>query len=161
MAQNLKVSVRTVRRRLRSFHRGSAFRGWSTHNQRIERLWGDLWRGLSNVYYDLFSFLEGEGIIDVDNEKHVFSPLCVPPKAEQGPRKFHGPVEQPWVEDRTARKSSANLCPRLPGTAGLDHYYHAMPCLEKDKRDLLKGKELLPGSWTGQRGSQFLQTSSF
>lgn len=55
------------------FHSGSALRGRSTHNQRIERLWGDLWRGLSNVYYDLFSFLESEGIIDIDNERHMFA----------------------------------------------------------------------------------------
>ncbi|XP_031165359.1 uncharacterized protein LOC116057094 [Sander lucioperca] len=53
--------------------RGSAIRGTSTHNQRIERLWGDMWRGVINVYHDLFRFLEREGIVDPDNEMHLWA----------------------------------------------------------------------------------------
>ncbi|KAI2645775.1 hypothetical protein H4Q32_027044 [Labeo rohita] len=29
-------------------------RGRSTHNQHIERLWGDMWQALTNVYHNLF-----------------------------------------------------------------------------------------------------------
>ncbi|KAI4810763.1 hypothetical protein KUCAC02_013694 [Chaenocephalus aceratus] len=57
----------------RGSHRGSALRGRSTHNQIIEWLWGDLWRGVSNVYYDLFNFLESEGILEIDNEMHMWA----------------------------------------------------------------------------------------
>ncbi|CAI5687745.1 unnamed protein product [Oreochromis niloticus] len=57
----------------RGFDHGSALRGRSTYYQRIERLWGDLWRGTTNVYCDLFHHLEEEGIIDIDNEIHFWA----------------------------------------------------------------------------------------
>lgn len=53
--------------------RGSAMRGRSTHNQRIERLWGDVWRGTVNIYHSLFTLLEQNGMIDHMNEKHMWA----------------------------------------------------------------------------------------
>ncbi|XP_071854426.1 uncharacterized protein [Apostichopus japonicus] len=47
--------------------RGSAIRGRSVHNQRIERSWVDLWNGATNLYYDLFHFMEQRGSLDSDN----------------------------------------------------------------------------------------------
>lgn len=42
----------------------------STHNQRIERLWRDVFEGVLGLYYRLFYFLEDERFLDPLNEIH-------------------------------------------------------------------------------------------
>ena len=42
--------------------------GPSTHNQRIERLWRDVFDGVIGFYYELFSFIEENVILDPLNE---------------------------------------------------------------------------------------------
>ncbi|XP_060565008.1 uncharacterized protein LOC132724202 [Ruditapes philippinarum] len=51
----------------------SMLTGKSTHNQRIERLWRDVFDGVLSYYYDLFYFLEDENLLDVLNEKHLYA----------------------------------------------------------------------------------------
>lgn len=55
--------------------------GRSVHNQRIERMWRELWNGVTVLFYNLFHFMEDTGLLQVENELHlqvlhlVFIPL--------------------------------------------------------------------------------------
>ncbi|XP_054606590.2 uncharacterized protein [Nothobranchius furzeri] len=48
--------------------------GRSVHNQRIERLWRDLWQSVVCNYHAVFQYMETTGALDSDNEIHL---LCL------------------------------------------------------------------------------------
>lgn len=47
--------------------------GKSVHNQRIERLWRDLFEGVLSYYHSLFYYMEDQGILDAMNDTHIWA----------------------------------------------------------------------------------------
>ena len=52
-------------------HRHSHITGRSIHNQRIERLWKDVYYQVIEKYYNLFYSLEDRGVLNVESNIHI------------------------------------------------------------------------------------------
>ena len=57
----------------RGIDRGSIIVGSSVHNQRVERIWRDMHRCVTVIYYRLFYFMESQGYLNPISEKDLFA----------------------------------------------------------------------------------------
>lgn len=69
--ENVLVAQHMIERR--GAERHSMITGSSVHNQRIERLWRDMHKSVTILFYKLFYFLEHYCLLDHLNERHLWA----------------------------------------------------------------------------------------
>lgn len=85
--ENIQVACHMLRQR--GTDRRSVLVGSSVHNQRIERLWRDMHRCITSVYYTLFYFLEHHNLLNPIDDVDIFSLHYVYiPRINQGLHEF-------------------------------------------------------------------------
>ena len=114
------ISVAHFMTLVRGTDRGSHLTGRSVNNQRIERFWRDVFTGCLSTYYHLFYFMENNGILDIENDLHIFALQYVyRPRINRSLVAFLGA----W--NRHPIRTAGNLSPIQLWVTGMLQNYHS------------------------------------